>query len=323
MRVLLAVDGSAGSQQAARLVQALAWPPETTLTLLGVVDPGAWIPPGPGVPGRGGLVRENEVSAYLAGHQLAISAELGRAGLVAEPTIVRGRPADSIVDEARRIDADLVVLGSRGHGRIGALLLGSVSAAVVDRAPSSVLVARGRGITSVVLAIDGSRSARAAARIAATWSAFAAVPIAVATVAEAIRPWTSGISPAFITRARRTHAHLVRNASSEAIQIAEEAVAGLLKAGRTATAHVRRGDVAAEIIAIAKELDADLVVMGCRGRTSLRTFLLGSIARDVVLASDASVMVVRAGRGGKGRPGRKPGPAHLPPNRSKRRHSRI
>jgi nucleotide-binding universal stress UspA family protein len=294
MHVLVAVDGSTGSEQAARLVQALRWPSGTSVTLLGIVDPGAWIPPGPGVPGRGGLVREGEVSAYLQGHHLAIAERLERARLSVNSSIVEGRPADSIVEEVKRIDADLVVLGSRGHGRIASLLLGSVSAAVVDRSPSSVLVARDERLTGVLLAIDGSRSARSAARIAATWPPFEDVPMTVVTVADAIRPWTSGISPAFLGRARRRRHHLERTAVSEAHEIADEAIAGLERAGRTATADVRQGEIAAEIIDAAREHGADMVVMGCRGRTSLRSILLGSVARDVVLASDSSVMVVRA-----------------------------
>jgi nucleotide-binding universal stress UspA family protein len=293
MRVLLALDGSAGSQEAASLVRTLAWPPDTTVTLLSVVDPGAWIPPGPGVPVEGGLVGNDEVTAYYEGHQLGATTELDRARLTVESAVVEGRPADAIVDEAKRTDADLVVLGSRGHGKLAALLLGSVSAAVVDRAPCSVLVARGTGVTRLLLAMDGSRSARSAGQIAATWPAFATVPITVVTVAEAVRPWTVGISPAFITRARSRHAHLVRNASSEAQQIAEEAVEGLEKAGRTAVADVRRGDVAGEVVAAAQEHGADLLALGCRGRTGLARILLGSVARDVVLASQASVMIVR------------------------------
>jgi nucleotide-binding universal stress UspA family protein len=293
MRVLLAVDGSAGSQQAARLVQALAWPPDTAVTLLSVVDPGAWIPPGPNVPVEGGLVGDHEVAAYYEGHQLDASTVLDHARLTMDSKVVEGRPADAIVDEAKRIDADLVVLGSRGHGRIAALLLGSVSAAVVDRAPCSVLVARGDTVSRMILAMDGSRSARAAAQVAATWPAVAAVPITVVTVAEAVRPWMVGVSPAFVTKARRKHAHLVRNAMSEAQQIAEEAVAGLREAGRNARADVRKGDVAGEVVAAARDHAADLVALGCRGRTGLARIVLGSVARDVVLASEASVMIVR------------------------------
>ena len=53
-----------------------------------------------------------------------------------------GRPAELIVDIAAEWNADLIVVGSHGHGFWGRMLLGSVSDAVVHHAPCSVLVVR-------------------------------------------------------------------------------------------------------------------------------------------------------------------------------------
>ncbi len=293
MRVLLAVDGSAGSNDAARLVRALPWPARTVIHLVSVVDPGAWIPPGPGVPGNAGLSNEREVAAFYHAQQLAVSAELDSAGLEVSATVVSGRPADAICDEASRVEADVVVVGSRGHGKIAALLLGSVSATIVDRAPCPVLVARRTSLRRAVLAVDGSASAGLAAQAVATWPAFGDVPISVVTVAEAARPWTSGISPAFVAHARKAHLEDLRSASSEARDIAEEAAAGLREAGRSASVDVRGGQVPEQIIVAAEEAEADMLAIGCRGRSTLGTILLGSVARDVLLATTASVLIVR------------------------------
>jgi hypothetical protein len=100
MRVLLGVDGSEGSSGAARLVQALVWPQGTVIHLTSVVDPGTWIPPGPGVPGGAGLTDEREVAAYYESQQVLITSELVGAGMRIAATVRTGRPADVLVDEA-------------------------------------------------------------------------------------------------------------------------------------------------------------------------------------------------------------------------------
>jgi nucleotide-binding universal stress UspA family protein len=56
--------------------------------------------------------------------------------------VVEGHPKDAIVEEAGEWDADLVVVGSHGYGRLKRMVLGSVAGAVVANAPCSVHVAR-------------------------------------------------------------------------------------------------------------------------------------------------------------------------------------
>jgi nucleotide-binding universal stress UspA family protein len=53
-----------------------------------------------------------------------------------------GRPADVIVEEAEESGADLIVVGTRGHGATRQLFMGSVSTNVVHHAPCDVLVVR-------------------------------------------------------------------------------------------------------------------------------------------------------------------------------------
>jgi nucleotide-binding universal stress UspA family protein len=59
-----------------------------------------------------------------------------------EPVAVEGSPAEALIDAAR--DADLLVVGSRGHGGFTALLLGSVSHKVAQHAPCPVVIYRSR-----------------------------------------------------------------------------------------------------------------------------------------------------------------------------------
>lgn len=54
------------------------------------------------------------------------------------PRVIRGHPRDSLIDASRH--ADMIVVGRRGHGGFGGLLLGSVSSACVAHAHCPVLV---------------------------------------------------------------------------------------------------------------------------------------------------------------------------------------
>lgn len=91
-------------------------------------------------------------------YQRALSAELRRAnetvaiaagvahsmGVEVETEVLEGDPAGRILELARLRDVDLIVVGSRGLGRIAGALLGSVSQDVVQRSDRPVLVAARR-----------------------------------------------------------------------------------------------------------------------------------------------------------------------------------
>lgn len=86
------------------------------------------------------------------------------------------------------------------------------------------------------------------------------------------------------------------DASSEAVALAsategaERATAAGLAASPRCTG--REGDVADTIIAVAAQLDAGVIVLGTRGRSGVRSFLLGSVSHGVVQHADRPVLVV-------------------------------
>lgn len=61
-------------------------------------------------------------------------------GIDTEALVLRGRTADKVAEEAARLDAAMVVIGSHGHGALYDLFLGSVSEAILRSAPCPVLV---------------------------------------------------------------------------------------------------------------------------------------------------------------------------------------
>jgi nucleotide-binding universal stress UspA family protein len=149
MKILLAVDGSAPSQEAIDEVAGRPWPQPTTVRVISAVQPYA-PPAGEIVPGA---VTAHAVATQAVGQQYENQAKavvsdavdrIGRSGLSAEAVVRDGDPRTVIVDEANDWGANLIVVGSHGHTGLKRLLLGSVAQAVVGRAPCSVEVVRHR-----------------------------------------------------------------------------------------------------------------------------------------------------------------------------------
>ena len=70
-----------------------------------------------------------------------------------------------------------------------------------------------------------------------------------------------------------------------------------LSGGTVAGAHLRMGCVAEQIVGLAKDLEADLIVMGTRGHGGLRRAIEGSISNFVVRRAHCPVMIVRTEKG--------------------------
>jgi nucleotide-binding universal stress UspA family protein len=294
MRVLIAYDGSAGAADALALAETLPWPRGSELRVINVIEPVPMPMAGPWNRGFGHSPEIDAATSAYAAETLKTAADRLRAANVpAEPVERRGRAASVIVDEAAESGADLVIIGSRGHGTLASLLIGSTSAEVVDHAACPVLVARTPSVSRLVLATDGSPSARAAEDLLATWAVFSGMPIDVVSVVEVVRPWTTGIAPTMYGAALEEYAVDLRESKAEHTRIAEETAARLREAGATAHAEVREGDPAGEVVAAAQERGAELIVLGSRGRTGLTRLVLGSVARNVLSGSEASVLIVR------------------------------
>jgi nucleotide-binding universal stress UspA family protein len=135
-RILVAVDGSDHGRHAALTAARLARALGARLTLLTVYgEPSSAL----GEPNYSTALREGLDNAHRIVED-ARKAVLQAGGPEPETESLGGAPADTIVSVARDGDYDLVVLGTRGRGRLEAALLGSVSGAVAARAGRPVLV---------------------------------------------------------------------------------------------------------------------------------------------------------------------------------------
>ena len=293
MRILLAIDGSPSSIQARDLVASLSIPGGSSVTMLTAYDvPVSWF----GEPLAAGGARLAEAGEAVRSEADAtlvrLAAPLSGRDWSVDRRVVRGRASGAIVEAAADMAADLIVLGSRGHGPIASMLLGSVSAEVVERAGCSVLVARGSRASRLLVATDGSPCAELIPDVLADWGAFEGLPaiaLSVAPVDSAgfelmVRLYTLGSLSLEPDREELRERHQ-RHASAMATRLSGN--------GIPAQAEVRTGDAAQDIIAAAAEHHADLIVTGSRCLHGLDRWLLGSVARNVLLHSGVSVLIVR------------------------------
>lgn len=290
MLVLFATDTSPDALRAQALISSIPWPDRTRIEVLTV---------GPAVDGEldGRAGRYDTLYARIReGVDLELSdaqRALAGPGREIRTTLLFGRPASAIVDEAGRTGADLVVVGSRGRGPIATALLGSVSAEVLDHAPCPVLVARTATLRRVLLAADGSDGAREAEEIVARWPFLAVLPVTVASVAAVasvgamLDPLGTGAIDV------ETYQVMIDELRARHDLIAHHAADRLRARGVDASPVTLDGSPVTALVNAAADAEADLIVTGTRGRTGLARLALGSVARGVLTHAPVSVLTVR------------------------------
>jgi nucleotide-binding universal stress UspA family protein len=294
MRILLATDGSATAAIAARLVENIPWPPGTSIDVVRALDDpglngveGPWLIALPTASQTQAAVREAEDALLRAVEPLRTR------GLSTAHTVLRGRPADALLDWIDGHRPDLVIVGTRGNSVVTQALVGSVSAELIDRSPVPVLVVRRPTLENVVVAVDGSDIASEAVSTVKRWPFLATTAIqTLSVVADPVMWWPDELIAGSAMRSDQDP-DAAADVLDEHMTIAADAAKSLRAAGFDARPEVRWGPAGPTIVAFASELGADLVILGSHGRTGIARLLLGSVARHVLHHSSCSVLVVR------------------------------
>lgn len=211
-------------------------------------------------------------------------------GVVSGSHLVMGAPVDATLDLANEVDADLIVVGSRGHGTLRRLVVGSVSEGLVHHATRPVLVLRGGEVAwppeRVVIGDDGSEAAKRAGEMASSIGGlFGARGVLVRAYPEL--PEADRVGRAFDPRAVDD---ALRRAERELHQRAEEL--GRL-AGVRPRMEIAAGDAAVALLENAGEEDETrtLIAVGRRGLGLAGRLRLGSVSNKVLRAAEGPVLV--------------------------------
>lgn len=147
-RILLATDGSADSESAARFIAERPWPEGTVVRVLSVVEvvlPTMHALFEPPFVNSGEVQRMRELAMTRAQEAVAKAAAIiAGAGLEVSESIsvLLDGTKDVILKEAKDWNADRIVVGSHGHTAVERFLMGSVSEAIANQAHCSVEVVR-------------------------------------------------------------------------------------------------------------------------------------------------------------------------------------
>ena len=230
------------------------------------------------------------VDVMQEGAEAALAEALAEFGDIetAEPVVVQGDPAVRLVKEAG--GAGLLVVGSRGYGALRSRLLGSVGVYCVDHSTVPVVIVphgAGRdegfdGPRRVVVGIDGSDNADAALR-------WALGHVRADDEVVAVAAWHPTATLGY--ESIDAEAELLEQAATEAVDEAVHRIAGELgvDAGRVRREH-ERGDP--RTVLRRRADDADLLVVGARGRTGVSHLLVGSTASSLAHRPICPVAVV-------------------------------
>jgi nucleotide-binding universal stress UspA family protein len=145
--------------------------------------------------------------------------------------------------------------------------------------------------TKILLATDGSEEAQLAFASAADLSKKTGSELHVVYVGH--MPLVSYESPGATTLDPDLSGRMQEGAEQEARTMLDEQMRQVGQTGEVVEVHARIGRPDAEIVGLADELGAGLIVLGSRGLGSLRRALMGSVSDSVVRHAHCPVLVVR------------------------------
>ncbi|MFC0315544.1 universal stress protein [Gordonia phosphorivorans] len=198
--------------------------------------------------------------------------------------VIEGRPALVLRELSSR--AHTMVLGRRGLGGVTGLLLGSVSTDVAAHADCPVVVVpeNPRDSGPVVVGVDGSPVSSAAIAAAFAQASFLQAPLI------AVHTYGGNAGAAYFDRLHAERQQL----TDEAHEALGSQLAGALEdyPDVAVTTVVTTESAAHQVLESAAE--AQLIVMGSRGRGGFRGLLLGSTSQAVLQVAPCPVMIVPA-----------------------------
>jgi nucleotide-binding universal stress UspA family protein len=300
MKILCAVDGSEFSHWAVKAIGNLFHQSLKEVVLLHVIDN---LPFKQGLKKEGvstgkvkkmlGLI-EKEAKKLLKEYEdqaaLTISQSMSKPFVKIRTVLEHGPANETILKQAEKRKADVIVMGSRGLSDLKGYLMGSVSRKVLSHASCAVLIVKETipEVPHAVLALDGSKASLRAVNSLKRWVLPDMISVHVLSVVPQV---LTDLAPRVLRKSQ------VKALTEPLEQRAQECTAQyremLLKENFEVTSEVLPGNPRAVILSTLEKRKADLAILGSKGLTGSVRFQLGSVSEWVAAYSSCSVLVVR------------------------------
>ena len=298
-RILCPIDFSDFSRRALDHALAIARWYRSTVTALHVFSPAPVATFGPGpVVFEPIVLTAGDHEQLLADTKAFIDAE-SASGIAIEAVIREGTVAAEILEQANTMDAELLVIGTHGRSGFERLVLGSVAEKVLRKARCPVLTIPRRLpdavpagpvlFKQILCAVDFSECSMHALKYALSLAQEADGRLTVVHVLPPDLVAQVGIGEEHVSVAE-----LQRNHEAAAIRLLEEAVPQNAKVYCKPESMLLRGKPWREILRVASERQAELIVMGVQGRGAADLLLFGSTTHHVVRQAECPVLTLRA-----------------------------
>ena len=220
---------------------------------------------------------------------------IDHAGVPVETVLWMGDVAHEIRQAARDRSVDLLVMGTHGRTGIGRLVLGSVTEAILRRPPVPVLTvhrplpSRSRLFRHVLCAVDVSEWSAGTVGFAVALSGDGAEHLTVLSVIEDLPELQARARGHFsLEEVERYRLDLERATVAEL----QERIPDEARTACRIEEIVRFGQAHREILEVAEDEGADLIVMGSPGKGALDRLVFGSTVRGVIRAARCPVLIV-------------------------------
>ena len=289
-RLLLATDFSECARRAEHYASALAASWRAQLTVMTVVE------------FQPGLDREYAVNqVYLSDRMYHATAELSafkdklhRRGIETITRVGTGLPSEEVIAAAQAVNADLILLGTRGKSGLAHVLLGSTAERVLRMAPCPVLavpmpkaediVGQNLALDRILVPTDLSDCSLEAVQYARVVAGQAKASIELLHIME---PASYGIDFTIESADEREQK---RKAAAKQL---DDLSCQLAAAGIAVNVSLRGGRPPDAILEVAARSASDLIVMGTHGRRGLSHLWAGSVTEAVLRRGAIPVLAVR------------------------------